>query len=199
MESIVKKYQQKFRKIKDETSRWEELQSRLISQFSNVSSIIQRLQVIQDSQSYGALKCVEGIVDAVLVKQMDSLQAIFISMNKTMEEFHGIVSSLEKVVRDSRQLIKVGSTQQTVKQLKQRIGIKPTLANCLDGIKLLQEMHQSEYHLKLSVVSALPALALNPSGSGDLGALHQLLVDQPNIPREEVQNIYDMIFAEEIS
>lgn len=45
MESIVKKYQQKFRKIKDEMSRWEELQSRLISQFSNASSIIQRLQV----------------------------------------------------------------------------------------------------------------------------------------------------------
>ncbi|KAL8509372.1 hypothetical protein ACS0TY_016542 [Phlomoides rotata] len=45
---------------------------------------------------------------------MDSLQTIFISMNKTMEEFHGIVSSLEKVVRDSRQLVKVGSIQQTV-------------------------------------------------------------------------------------
>ncbi|KAI3465460.1 hypothetical protein Pfo_022123 [Paulownia fortunei] len=199
MESIVKKYQQKFRKIKDEMCRWEELQSRLISQFSNASSIIQRLQVIQDSKNYGALKCVEGIENAVLAKQMESLQSILISLNKTMEEFHGVVSSLEKIVRDSRQLAKVGSAQPTAKQLKQRVGIKPTLADCLDGLRLLEEMHQSEYLLKLSVVSALPALALKPSASGDLGALQQLLVDQPNIPREEVQFIYDIVFAEEIS
>ena len=45
MEAMVKKYQQKFRKVRDEMSRWDELQSRLISQFNSASSIIQRLQV----------------------------------------------------------------------------------------------------------------------------------------------------------
>ncbi|KAI8001504.1 Uncharacterized protein LOK49_LG09G02685 [Camellia lanceoleosa] len=40
------------------------------------------------------------------------------------------------------------------------------------------------YILKASIVSALSALALKPSDS-DLGALQQLLVDQPNIPKEE--------------
>lgn len=195
----MKKYQQKFRRVKDEMCRWDELQSRLISQFSNASSIIQRLQVIQDCRNYGALKCVEDIENAVLAKQMESLQTILLSINKTMEEFHGIVSSLEKIVRDSRQLVKAGSSQPTAKQLKQRVGVKPTLAECLDGLRLLEEMHQSEYLLKLSVVSALPALALKPSESGDLVALQQLLVDQPNIPREEVQFIYDIVFAEEIS
>ncbi|KAG8381350.1 hypothetical protein BUALT_Bualt06G0113200 [Buddleja alternifolia] len=198
MESIIRKYQQKFRKIKDEMSRWDELQLRLISQFSNASSIIQRLQVIRDSRNYGVLKCVDGIEDAVLAKQMESLQTILLSMNKTMEEFHGIVLSLEKIVRDSSQQLKVGSSQQTAKQLKQRIGIKPSLADCLGGLRLLHEMHQSEYLLKVSLVSALPSLALKPSGSGDLGALAQILVDQPNIPKEEVQSVYDIIFAEEI-
>ncbi|KAL0324853.1 UNVERIFIED_CONTAM: hypothetical protein Sradi_5054600 [Sesamum radiatum] len=193
MESIVKKYQQKFRRVKDEMSRWEELQSRLISQFSNSSSIIQRLQVIQDSRNYGALKCVEGIENAVLAKQMESLQTILLSVNKTMEEFHGIVSSLEKIVRDSRQLVKAGSSQPTAKQLKQRVGLKPTLADCLDGLRLLEEMHRSEYLLKLSVVSALPALALKPSESGDLVALQQLLIDQPNIPREEVPKMKTLL------
>ncbi|KAH6814998.1 Pentatricopeptide repeat superfamily protein [Perilla frutescens var. frutescens] len=191
MESIVKKYQQKFRKIKEEMSRWEELQSLLMAQFSNVSSIIQRLQVIQDSRNYGALRCVEGIEGAVLAKQMDSLQTGFISINNTMKEFCKIVSSLEKAVRDSKQLVKVGSAQLTAKQLKQRVGVKPTLADCLEGLRLLEEMHQSEYLLKLSVVSALPVLALKPSASasGDLGVLQQLLVDQPNIPREEGNRI----------
>ncbi|KAL8054274.1 hypothetical protein ABFS82_05G129100 [Erythranthe guttata] len=199
MESIVRKYQQRFRKVKDEMSQWEELHSRLISQFSNASSIIQRLQVIQNSNNFGGLKCVDGIQDAVLAKQMDSLQNIFISMNKTMEELHSVVRSLEKIVRDSKQLVKVGSAQPTAKQLRQRVGVKPTLADCLDGLRLLQEMHQSEYGLKLSIVSALPGIALKPSASGDLSALQQLLVDQPNIPREEVQFIYDIIFSEDIS
>ncbi|KAF5960927.1 hypothetical protein HYC85_002136 [Camellia sinensis] len=94
MEGMVKKYQQKFRKV------------------------------IQNPKNYGALKCIAGIEDLVLRKQMESLESILLSMNQTL------------------------------------------------------------YILKASIVSALSALALKPSGS-DLGALQQLLVDQPNIPKEE--------------
>lgn len=61
------------------------------------------------------------------------------------EEFHGIVLSLEKIHRDSRQLVKGGSTQMTVKQLQQRLGVKPSLQDCLDGLMLLHDMHHSEY------------------------------------------------------
>lgn len=198
MEIIVKKYQQRFRKVKEEMENWNELQSRLISQFTNASSIIQRLQILQDSRNYGALRCVEGIQEAVLHKQMNSLQTILLSMNETLEKFHSVVLSLEKTVRDGRQLIKGGSVQITVKQLQQRVGIKPRIADCLDGLNLLSEMHRSEYRLKLSVISAISAVALKPSATDDLGALQQLLVDQPNIPKEEVQFIFDIIFAEEM-
>ncbi|PSS35676.1 hypothetical protein CEY00_Acc00160 [Actinidia chinensis var. chinensis] len=197
MEGMVKKYQQKFRRVKDEMNRWDELQSRLLSQFRNASSIIERLQVIRNPQNYGALKFVGGIEDMILRKQMESLETILLSMNKTLEEFHGVVTFLEKSLRDGRQLVKGGSIQATPKQLQQRIGIKPSLADCLDGLRLLHEMHQSEYLLKSSIVSALSGLALKPSRS-DLGALQQLLVDQPNIPKEEVQFIFDIVFAEEI-
>ncbi|KAG5613618.1 hypothetical protein H5410_024899 [Solanum commersonii] len=55
------------------------------------------------------------------------------------------------------------------------------------------------YRLKLSVISAISAFALKPSATDDLGALQQLLVDQPNIPKEEVQVIFEIIFAEEIA
>ncbi|XP_057483536.1 uncharacterized protein At5g43822-like isoform X3 [Actinidia eriantha] len=162
MEGMVKKYQQKFRRVKDEMNRWDELQSRLLSQFRNASSIIERLQVIQNPQNYGALKFVGGIEDMILRKQMESLETMLLSMNKTLEEFHGVVIFLEKSLRDGRQLVKGGSIQATPKQLQQRIGIKPSLADCLDGLRLLHEMHQSEYLLKSSIVSALSGLALKP-------------------------------------
>ncbi|KAL5733389.1 hypothetical protein ACOSQ2_033081 [Xanthoceras sorbifolium] len=197
MESIVKKYQQKFKKVKEEMNRWDELQSRFVSQFRNASSIIERLQVIQDPKNYGSLNSVGGIEDAVLRKQMESLQTILLSMRKTLEELRGIVSSLEKIHRDGRQLVHGGSNQLTVKQLQQRIGVKPCLADCIDGLMLLHDMHNSEYLLKVSLFSAISTLALKPS-TNDLGALQQLLVDQPNIPKEEVQYIFDIIFAEEI-
>lgn len=84
MEGMVKKYQQKFRKVRDETKRWDELQSRLLSQFRNASSIIERLQSIQNSKNYGTLKCIDGIGDAVLRKQMESLETILLSLKKTL-------------------------------------------------------------------------------------------------------------------
>ncbi|EPS66813.1 hypothetical protein M569_07963, partial [Genlisea aurea] len=154
--------------------------------------------VIQDSSNYGALKSVQGIEDAILAKQIESLQKILLSIGKTMDEFHAVVSSLGKIVRDGRQLIGVGSSQLTARQLKQRIGLNPSISCCLDGLKQLEEMHRSEYLLKKSIVSSLRVLALKPSGSDSITALQQLLVDQPNIPAEQVTSILDVRFAFEI-
>lgn len=80
----MKKYQQRFRKVRGLMEEWEQLQSRLISQFSNASAIIERLKVIGDCNNYGNLKSVDGIVDAVVRKQLESLQTILLSMNKTL-------------------------------------------------------------------------------------------------------------------
>lgn len=196
MEAVVKKHQQKFRKVKEEIQRWEELQSRLISQFSNASSIIHRLQVIGDKKYYGRLRGVDGIEKAVLQKQLESLGTILLSIKNTMEDFRAIVLLLEKMVRDGRQLVGGGS-QLSARQLKQRVGVKPSLSDCLDGLTILHDMHSSEYLLKTSVVCALSKLAFKTSAT-DLGALQQLLIDQPNIPRDEVQFIFDIILSEEI-
>ncbi|XP_050159304.1 uncharacterized protein At5g43822-like isoform X1 [Malus sylvestris] len=165
MEAMVKKYQQRFRKVRDEMDSWAVLQSRLISQFRNASSIVQRLQVLQDSKNYGCLKDVVSIEEALLAKQMDSLQNILLSMKKTMEEFHVIVLSLGKIHRDGGQMAKGGgSSQLSVKQLQQRVGVKPSLADCLDGLMLLQDMHCSEYLLKSSLVT-VPAIWVRSSSS----------------------------------
>ena len=59
------------------------------------------------------------------------------------EEFRLIVLSLEKMHRDGKQLVNQGSAN-SKKKLRQRIGVKPCLEDCLDGLMRLHDMHQSE-------------------------------------------------------
>lgn len=47
-------------------------------------------------------------------------------------------------------MLKGGSSQPSSKQLNQRVGVKPSLADCLDGLLLLHEMHHAEYETNLS-------------------------------------------------
>ncbi|KAM0013771.1 putative casein Kinase 2 substrate [Helianthus debilis subsp. tardiflorus] len=163
MEVTVKKYQQKFKKVKDDMDRWDDLHARLLSQFRNASSIIGRLQLLDDPKNYGFLKDIDNVKDLIFGKKMESLQMIMLSMNKTLEELNIIILSLAKTYRDAKQQLKGGSIQFSTKQLNYRIGVKPSIADCLEGLRLLHEMYQSEYLLKSSVISALAGLALNPS------------------------------------
>eukprot|EP00268_Persea_americana_P040385 TRINITY_DN40104_c0_g1_i10.p1 TRINITY_DN40104_c0_g1~~TRINITY_DN40104_c0_g1_i10.p1 ORF type:complete len:114 (+),score=24.03 TRINITY_DN40104_c0_g1_i10:111-452(+) len=88
---------------------------------------------------------VHGLKEVLLGKQMESLGSIFCSMRETLKEFHIIVMSLEKIVRDGNQLLKGGSMQPTTHQMQLRVGIRPSVEDCLDGLKSLHEMHHSEY------------------------------------------------------
>ncbi|KAF5207709.1 Pentatricopeptide repeat (PPR) superfamily protein [Thalictrum thalictroides] len=197
MEMLVKKYQQKYSKVREEMDRWDELQSRLLRQFRNASSIIERLEVLQDLQNYGALKSIVGIREAILGKQMSSLEVILQSLKDTMQEFNGIVMSFEKILRDGKHLANGASRPLTENQKQQRVGIQPSIADCMDGLEFIYKRHHAEYHLKLSTVSSLMSKKPPPSAS-DFGALQQLLTDQPNIAKEEVQSIFDIIFAGEL-
>ncbi|XP_058098147.1 uncharacterized protein At5g43822-like isoform X5 [Magnolia sinica] len=161
MEMLVKKYQQKYRRVREEMCRWDELQSRFLSQFRNASSIIQRLPVLDDSRSYGELTCVHGMREVLLGKQMETLEIIFRSIRETLKEFHGIVISLEKTVRDGKQLLKGGSMRPTMHQMQLRVGIRPSLADCVDGLRSLYDMHLAEYTLKSSTISALSPQTLH--------------------------------------
>ncbi|KAK1261458.1 hypothetical protein QJS04_geneDACA008671 [Acorus gramineus] len=191
--ALVRKFQQKYRRVKDQMERWEGLQSRLLSQFNNAASIFESFQVIGDINNYGVLKSVAGTMEAVMAKRMQSLERILSSMKQTMTEFHGIVICFEKLIRDGNQLLKGGTTLSD-RQMQLRIGLLPSLTYCLEGLKNIYEMHHSEYSLKSSVISALTW----KSSSSDIAALRQLLTDQPNIPKDEVQQIFDIIFAEEM-
>ncbi|XP_042382065.1 uncharacterized protein At5g43822-like isoform X2 [Zingiber officinale] len=154
METVMRKVQQKYKKLREEMGRWDELQSGLLSHFHSASSIIDRLRLLSDMNNYGALRGIPGIKEALLGKQMDTLQMVFCSMREKMEEFHAVVLSLEKIARDANQLVKGGSAL-TPQQMKLQIGLWPSLDYCLEGLRTIYEMHQSEYTLKLSLVTSL--------------------------------------------
>ncbi|KAG9450849.1 hypothetical protein H6P81_010814 [Aristolochia fimbriata] len=194
MEAMLKKFQQKYRTAREEMNRWDELQTQFLKQFMNTLSVIERLPVLGDKNNYGGLAKVPGITNALLGKQMESLERLFYSMNETIKGFHRIVTSLEKIMRDGNQFLKGGSMQLSKQQMQLRVGIRPTLSQCVDGLRTLYEMHHSEYLVKSSAVSALSL----KSSANDMRALHQLLADQPNIPKDEVQFIFNIIFPEDI-
>lgn len=189
----MRKVQQRVKKVREEMERWDDLNSLLLSQFSNASLIISRFPVLGDAKNYGVLRCVPNIREDLLGKQMESLELIFVSMRETLEEFSGIAKGLNKALRNTEQMVRGGSAL-TAKQLQLQVGILPTIADCLDGLQTLSDMHQAEYALKSSIISLLTW----KSSSSDLAAMRQLIVDQPNIPKEEVQSIFDIIFADEI-
>ncbi|XP_078439774.1 pentatricopeptide repeat (PPR) superfamily protein [Wolffia australiana] len=190
MEALVRKYQQKYRRVEGEMKRWDELQSRLISHFGSATSIIDRLEALREQKNYGGLSCVGGIKETLLGKQLETLERIFSAMKEVLKQFESVVASLDKISKDACQLSRSESTPISC-QIK--IGIKPSLADCVEGLKTIHEMYQSEYHLKVSLISALN---WNTS-SRDAAGLSQLLCDQPNIAKDEVEGIFGIVFAEE--
>ncbi|XP_048562025.1 uncharacterized protein At5g43822-like isoform X1 [Triticum urartu] len=225
MEAAVRKMQQRVRKAREETERWDDLNSRLLSHFSNAAAIITRLPVpFILLRSFLAFICVLlvrssfsdvlrmlnsaavmgfeksskcstrfTVREDLLGVQMESLELIFVSMREALEEFSVISKGLSKVLRDTNQMVR-GGLAFNAKQLQLQVGILPTIADCLGGLQTLSDMHQAEYALKSSIISLLTW----KSSSSEIAAMRQLLVDQPNIPKDEVQSIFDIIFADEI-
>uniref|UniRef100_A0A0D9XMM6 Uncharacterized protein n=1 Tax=Leersia perrieri TaxID=77586 RepID=A0A0D9XMM6_9ORYZ len=136
MEVLVRRVQQRVRKAREDMDRWDDLNSRLLSQFTNATSIISRLP-------RGSFGEADG-------------------------EFGDYLHFYEGDRRNSIAL--------------------PDLYIRLCGILI-------RWHaLKSSVISLLTWT----TSSSDIAAMRQLLIDQPNIPKDEVQSIFDIIFADEI-
>ncbi|KAL6905361.1 hypothetical protein ACP4OV_002962 [Aristida adscensionis] len=180
MEAVIRKVQQRLRKARDEMERWDDLNSRLLSQFSNATTVISRLPAFVEDKNYGVLRRVPGIRENLVGQQMEILELIFVAMREILEELNGIVKALNKGLRDTNQMVRGGSAL-TAKQMQLQVGILPSVAQCLDGLRTLCEMHQDEFALKSSIISLLTW----KSSSSDIEALRQLLVDQPNIPKDE--------------
>jgi hypothetical protein len=194
MERLVRKYEQSFRRAKDEMTTWATLQSRLLKQFENAAAILERLPVLVDSANYGVLAREDSMEMArdLPAAQVESLEVLFKSMANSLGQLKRVRNSLEKIWRDGQQLLKA-EKHATPKQLEQRVGPRPSLQDCLDGLHSLYQMHHDEYSLKVALVSAL-SYDTKPQ---DVSMLQTLLADEPNIPSNEVQHVLDLISAGE--
>ncbi|KAF8714898.1 hypothetical protein HU200_027434 [Digitaria exilis] len=193
MEAVVRKVQQRVRKVQEEMDLWDDLNSQLLTNFNRATSVIGRLPVLGEDKNYGGLRGVPNIKEDLMGKQIEVLELLFVSMREKLEKLNGVVKTLNKALRDTNQMVRGGSAL-TAKQMQLQVGVLPTIAECLDGLRTLCEMHQAEFALKSSVISLLTW----KSSSCDIATLRQLLVDQPNMPKDEVQSIFDIIFADEI-
>ncbi|CAM9002219.1 unnamed protein product [Rhodiola kirilowii] len=86
------------------------------------------------------------------------LLSLLIQIFQIRYELGSVIKSLEKTVRDSRQLIKGESD----KQLQLWIGVRPSLAYCMEGLETLCIVHNSEFLLKKFLFTALSTLVFKP-------------------------------------
>ncbi|CAM6083448.1 unnamed protein product [Calypogeia fissa] len=192
MERLVRKYEQSFRRAKEEMITWGTLQASLLKQFGNAAAILERLPVLIDSNNYGVLAEEKSMamVRGLPAAQVESLELTFRAMTSTLSELKRVKNSLEKLWRDGQQLVRAEKNL-TPKQLQQRVGPRPSLQDCTDGLYSLYQMHCGEYNLKVALVSALSY----DIKSQDMILVQTLLSDEPNIPSNEVQHILDLISA----
>lgn len=187
MERLVRKYEQSFRRAKEEMATWAALQARLLKEFSNAAAILERLPVLTNPSNYGALA--SAMARDLPAAQTDSLELLFRAMASTLGEMIRVRNSLEKIWRDGQQLLRAEKQQATPQQLRRRVGARPSLQDCIDGLHSLYQMHSDELTLKTALVSAL-SYDVKPE---DVMVLQTLLADEPNIPSNEVHHILDLV------
>ncbi|CAM6104064.1 unnamed protein product [Calypogeia fissa] len=190
MERLVRKYEQSFRRAKEEMVTWAALQDRLLKQFGNAIAILERLPVVVTPTNYGVFIEEKSMAIArdLPTAQMESLELIFKAITNTMGELKRVRNSLEKIWCDGQQLLRA-EKQLTPQQQHQRVGPRPSLQDCLDGLFSIYEMHRDEYNLKIALVSALTY----DIKSEDVVLLQTLVAEEPNIPSNEMQHILDLI------
>jgi hypothetical protein len=83
MERLVKKFEQRYRRARCHLATWSDLQSRLLKQFSNAVSILDRLPVLGEVENYGILKEVKSMAQVFPASQIESFEKILSSIHST--------------------------------------------------------------------------------------------------------------------
>lgn len=191
MERLVKKYEQWYRRALDQHNKWQIHQSELLKQFANATAIIERLPVLLNSKNYGVLEKLPMIQKTLQASQIFDLERIRRLMQSTLVEMEKIAKSFEKLERDGAGLLV--TEKFTKEQFEERVGSRPSLNICTGGLHNLYIMHRDELKLKVGIISSLHY----ESRSEDLRDFERVLRDQPNLPPDEVEQIFERVLGDE--
>lgn len=191
MDRLLKKFAQKYKRAKEEIDKWDNVQAEFVNIFGNAIVILERLPMLMDSSNYGSLKELEGMVNDLPAKQLESLENLFAALHQTLNDFKKIRDALERLWHESSQFLKAEKLQSSSSQAQQRFGLGPSLNECIEGLGNLYTMHKDEYNLKVASVNCL---SYNTSAA-DMVFVQNVLADQPSIPQDEVRFIFDFFYA----
>eukprot|EP00250_Pteridium_aquilinum_P012146 c20534_g1_i1 orf=345-932(-) len=191
MDQLLRKFGQKYKKAKEEADKWNNLQTQFLGLFGNAVTILERLPMLMDTNNFGALKEVQGMVKDLPAKQLETLESLFIALHKTLNDFARIKDAFKRLWLESSQLLKAEKLKSTSNQAQQRFGLGPSLNECIEGLENLFVMHRDEYQLKVASVNALTY----KSSPVNMVAMQSILADQPSIPPDEVKFIFDFFDA----
>ncbi|XP_024514928.1 uncharacterized protein At5g43822-like [Selaginella moellendorffii] len=187
MERLVKKYEQRYKRANECVARWNTSQGKLLGLFSNAAAVIQRFPLLLSRDCFEELEGRDDLVG----KQAESLEKILSIMRETLLDLEDVCKDFEKLWRDAANLLKNEKPKPTRQQVQQRFGSRPSLEDCVSGLKDLYAMHRDEYALKADIISSLTY----DTKANDIVAMQTVLADQPNLPPDEVETIFNMVFA----
>lgn len=191
MDRLLKKIAHKYKRAKEEIDKWDSVQAQFVSLFGNAVAILERLPMLMDTNNFGLLKEMEGMVNDLPAKQLESLENLFVALHQILNDFRRVKDALERLWHESSQIFKAEKLQSTSSQARQRFGLGPSLNECIEGLENLYVMHRDEYQLKVACVNSL---SYN-SSAADMVVMQNVLADQPSIPPDEVKFIFDFFYS----
>mmetsp|Transcript_29330 Transcript_29330/g.56297 ORF Transcript_29330/g.56297 Transcript_29330/m.56297 type:complete len:194 (+) Transcript_29330:384-965(+) len=181
-DKVFCKYQSLYGKAREILLSWDATQALALALISNAANVIERLPALTAIINYGNLQAMPEVAEAVLSKQMESLESTLQRMQAQLTEFMQYCLQLERIAQEGRQFLQGIHPAPPMGGCTRR-GASPSIAECQEGLDDLWHMHRDEWAVKKELIAAIRW----DSSEAELSQIQIIFRAQPNIPPDCVQ------------